>query len=140
MNKKELTERIVDLLHDNDVRKNVAAQKTTLHISDDHGNGSDFIIRRSERGLLYTKKDVSAILEACLLVVEDAIKHGEDVSIHGFGTLGVHQRAARATLHPSSGEPVQVSARYVPKFNFGNTLRLAAKVYEMSLAEERADE
>lgn len=140
MNKKELTERIVDLLHDNDVRKNVAAQKTTLHISDDHGNGSDFVIRRSERGLLYTKKDVSAILEACLLVIEDAIKHGEDVSIHGFGTLGVHQRAARTTLHPSSGEPVQVSARYVPKFNFGNILRLAAKVYEMSLAEERVDE
>lgn len=140
MNKKELTERIVSLLRDNDVRKNVAAQKTTLHISDDRGNSSDFIIRRSERGLQYTNKDVSAILEACLLIVEDAIKHGEDISIHGFGTLGVHQRAARTTVHPASGEPVQVSARYVPKFNFGNTLRLAAKVYEMSLAEERDNE
>ena len=140
MNKKELIEKVTNVLQGNDIRKHVAAQKTTLHISDDYGNQSDFIIKKSSRGLLFTNKDVSTILDAVLAVVEDSLKdslkHGEDVSIHGFGTLGVHKRAARQTLHPVTGESIEVVARYVPKFNFGNLLRMAAKVYEMSLVDE----
>lgn len=140
MNKRELIEKVVEVLQNNDVRKNVASQKTTLHISDDYGNTSDFVIRKSDSGLLFTNKDVSTIVDAILAVAEDTIKHGEDISIHGFGSLGVHQRAARQTVHPVTGEPVDVGARFVPKFSFGNTLRMAAKVYEMSLADERQDE
>ena len=140
MNKKDLINRTVDVLRENDVRKHVTAQKTVLHISDDHGNSSDFVVRKSERGLLFTIGDVSAIIDACLAVVEDAMKHGEDISIHGFGTLGVHHRAARQTKHPDTGEPVTINARYVPKFNFGNTLRMAAKVYELSLSDRKVGE
>ena len=136
MNKKELIEKVTNVLQGNDIRKHVAAQKTTLHISDDYGNQSDFIIKKSSRGLLFTNKDVSTILDTVLAVVEDSLKRGEDVSIHGFGTLGVHKRAARQTLHPVTGESIEVVARYVPKFNFGNLLRMAAKVYEMSLVDE----
>ena len=136
MNKKELIEKVTNVLQDNDVRKHVAAQKTTLHISDDSGNQSDFVVKKSSRGLLFTNKDVSTILDAVLAVVEDSLKRGEDISIHGFGTLGIHKRAARQTLHPTTGEQVKIDARYVPKFNFGNTLRMAAKVYEMSLLDE----
>ena len=106
MNKKELIEKVTNVLQGNDIRKHVAAQKTTLHISDDYGNQSDFIIKKSSRGLLFTNKDVSTILDAVLAVVEDSLKRGE------------------------------VVARYVPKFNFGNLLRMAAKVYEMSLVDE----
>ena len=140
MNKKNLVDKVVSVLRDNDIRKNVASQKTTLHISDDDGNVSDFVIKKAESGLLFTGRDVSYILDAILAVVEDSIKHGEEVSIHGFGSLGVHQRAARQTKHPLTGEAVDVEARYVPKFNFGNTLRMAAKVYEMSQEDIGSDE
>ena len=140
MNKKNLVDKVVSVLRDNDIRKNVASQKTTLHISDDDGNVSDFVIKKAESGLLFTGRDVSYILDAILAVVEDSIKHGEEVSIHGFGSLGVHQRAARQTKHPLTGEAVDVEARYVPKFNFGNTLRMAAKVYEMSQEDTGSDE
>lgn len=139
MNKKTLIEKVVSVLQENNIRKNVASQKTTLHISDDCGNTSDFVIRKSNSGLLFTNKDVSNIVDALLAVIEDSIKHGEEVSIHGFGSLGVHQRAARQTVHPTTGEHVDVEARYVPKFNCGNALRMAAKVYGISL-EERQNE
>lgn len=135
MNKKELISKTVDILHDNDIRKHVAAQKTVFHISDDSGNKKDFIVKKEERGLLFTSGDVTAIIDACLAIIEDSLKRGEEISIHGFGTLGVHHRAARATIHPDTGKIVNIQARYVPKFKFGNRLRMAAKVYDMSLSD-----
>lgn len=140
MNKKDLINKTVEVLRENNIRKPVSAQKTVLHVSDDHGNKSDFIIKKSDRGLLFTANDVAVIIEACLAVVEESIKRGEDVSIHGFGTLGVHRRAARQTKHPDTGEIVSIDARYVPKFNFGNALRMAAKVYELSLFDREGGE
>ena len=135
MNKKDYINKVVDVLKANDIRKPVSAQRMVLHISDDNGNQSDFVIKKAEKGLLFTAGDVSVMLDAFLAVAEDAIRHGEDINIHGFGTLGVHHRAERQTKHPETGEPITIDARYVPKFNFGNTLRMAAKVYEMSLSD-----
>lgn len=140
MNKKELISKVVEVLCENNIRKPTRAQKTVLHISDDHGNQSDFTIKKSDGGLLFTVNDVTAIVDACLAVAEDSIKHGEEISIHGFGTLGVQYRAARQTKHPDTKEIVDVAARYIPKFNFGNSLRMAAKVYELSLSDTEGGE
>lgn len=140
MNKKDLISKTTELLRECDKRKPVSAQKTVLHISDDYGNQSDFTVRKTGRGLLYTASDVTTIIDACLAVIEDSVKHGEDISIHGFGTLGVQYRSARQTKHPDTGEVINIDARYVPKFNFGNTLRMAAKVYELSLADKEDGE
>lgn len=140
MNKKDLISKTVAILRENNIRKPTTAQKTVLHISDDYGNQSDFTIKKSDRGLLFTVSDVTAIIDACLAVVEDSVKHGEDISIHGFGTLSVQHRAARQAKHPDTGETVNIDARYVPKFSFGNTLRMAAKVYELSLSDREAGE
>lgn len=140
MNKKELISKTVEVLRENNVRKPTTAQKTVLHISDDSGNQSDFVIKKSDKGLLFTTNDVSSVIDACLAVIVDSIKHGEDISIHSFGTLGVQRRAARQTKHPDTGEIVNIDARFVPKFHFGNTLRMAAKVYELSLPERKDGE
>ena len=138
MNKKDLINKTVEVLKDNDIRKRVSAQKTVFHISDDNGNESDFIIRKAEKGLLFTSNDVCAIVDACLAVIEDSIKRGESINLHGFGTFSLGKRAERQTKHPATGEPVIISSRYVPKFNFGNNLRMAAKVYEMSLTDRES--
>lgn len=135
MNKKELINRVVDVLHENDVRKKISAQKAVFHISDDAGNQSDFVVKKPTRGLLFTFNDVAAIVNACLAVVEDSLKRGEEISIPGFGAIGVHYREARRTKHPATGDDITIPAKYTPKFKFGNQLRMAAKVYEMSLAE-----
>lgn len=133
MNKKDLISKTAEVLRNNNIRKPVSTPKQVFHISDDEGNKKDFVVKKTNKTVLYNTTDIAAILDACLSVVEDAIKHGEEVSIHGFGTLGVHQRAARTTKHPETGEVIKINARYVPKFSFGNNLRMAAKVYELSL-------
>lgn len=135
MKKKELISRIASVLRDNNIRKPISIPKQTFHISDDDGNCKDFTVKKTNKTVQYNTDDVSVIIDACLSVIEDALKHGEDVNIHGFGTLSVCKRAARQTKHPDTGEVVEVRARYVPKFSFGNTLRIAANVYELSLKD-----
>lgn len=136
MNKKELISKTADMLRDNHIRKPVSLPKQVFHISDDEGNSKDFIVKKTDKEVLYTVTDVGAVIDACIAVIEEAMKRGEDVSIHGFGSLGLIYRAARSTKHPDTGEPVIIDAHYIPKFNFGNDLRMAAKVYELSLEEE----
>lgn len=135
MNKKDLISKAADVLRNNNIRKPVSIPKQVFHISDDEGNQKDFIVRKTDKTVMYNVNDVGAILDACLSVVEDAIKHGEEVSIHGFGTLNVHKREARQTKHPVTKEITKVDARYVPKFSYGNNLRMAAKLYELSLGD-----
>lgn len=136
MNKKEFISRVAEALRENDLRKPVSVRKHTFHITDDEGNSADFNIRQQEKSVLYTADDVANIVDASLAVILDAIRKGEEISVKGFGTLGLHYRAARRTKEPNSGEWCEVDARYVPKFAYGNDLRMAAKLYEVSLTEK----
>ena len=139
MNKRKLIARISEVLRDNEIKKYVAPQKTILHISDDSGGSSDFIVKRRETGLQYTIDDITYILDACMAIIEDALKNGEEVSIQGFGTLGIRRRAPRMTSHPVTGEPVDISERYVPRFSPGKNLKKATAIYSV-IAEQKLKE
>ena len=136
MNRKELIRRVTNVMRDNHIKKPVYAQKQVLHISDDDGNTKDFVIKKNDTGVLFTTDDVEKIIDTCIYVIEDAIKHGDSVTFRGFGTLGLNYRKARTTKHPGTGEAVEVEARYVPKFVSGNDLKMCAKVYELSIGEK----
>ena len=135
MNRKELVRRVASVMRENNVRKPVSSPKHVFHISDDDGNTKDFVIRKTDKNVLFTADDVEAIVDACLFVIEDAMKRGEPVSIRGFGTLGLKYRKPRATKKLGTDEWVDIDARYIPKFTFGNDLRMCAKVYELSLQD-----
>mgnify|MGYP002765605542 CR=1 FL=1 len=135
MNKKDLINKATEVLRNNNIRKPISTPKQVFHISDDEGNHKDFTVKKTDKSVAFNTNDVALVLNALLVVIEESIKHGEEVCIHGFGTLDVHQRAARTTKHPCTGETVEVKARYVPRFSFGNNLRIAAKLYELSLAD-----
>lgn len=136
MNKKEFISKVAETLRENNLRKPVSMRKHTFHITDDDGNSADFNIRKQEKSVLYTVDDAANIIDACLAVILDSIKNGEEINIKGFGSLGLHYRAARRTKEPNSGEWCEIEARYVPKFAYGNDLRMAARLYEASLADK----
>lgn len=136
MNKKELAGKVAELLRTNDVRKPVSIRKHTFHVSDDDGNAADFVVKRTDRNVLYTIDDAINIIDACLEVIENAIRTGERVSIHGFGTFGVSYRAARRTKQPGTEDWYDVEERYIPKFSYGNDLRTAAMVYGLNLKDK----
>jgi len=140
MNKKELIRRVAGTMREKDIRKLVSTKKQVFHISDDEGNSKDFTIKKSNKGVLFTVDDIEIVIENIISVIEEAIKHGEPISIHGFGTLGLHYRKARSTKHPDTGEPITVPARYIPKFDYGKDLRMCAKIYELSLENIQSED
>ena len=139
MNRMDLVRRVASVLRENDVRKPVSSPKHVFHISDDDGNSKDFVIKKRDRGVIYTADDVDAVLNACQYVIEDALKHGEQITVRGFGTIGLKYRKARATKRLGTDEWITVAARYVPHFEFGNILRKCAKVYEASFGDRLPD-
>ena len=140
MNKKELSSRVAEVLRANNIRKPVSVKKQTFHITDEDGNTADFHIKQQDKNVLYTVDDTANVIDACIAVILDAIKNGEEISIKGFGSLGLHYRAARRTKEPNSGEWCEIEARYITKFSYGNDLRMAARLYELSHTETEQEE
>lgn len=136
MNKQEFIKTVVELLCENEIKKPISIPKQTFHISDDDGNSKKFTVKRTDKSVQYTRKDVISIMDACIYVVQEALKRGEPISISGFGTLGLNYRKPRVVKHPDTDKNVYVNGRYVPKFTFGNDLRMCAKIYELSLDDK----
>lgn len=135
MHKRELVSRVASVMRENNMRKPVSLPKQVLHISDDEGNIKDFVVKKADKNVLYTVGDVEAVVDACVAVIEEALRNGESVSLKGFGTLGLQYRKPRATKIPLTDEWVKVEGRYIPKFSFGNDLRKCANLFEMSLKD-----
>lgn len=74
------------------------------------------LISAMAAGADMTKADATKALNAFLDVVMDALKKGEKVTLVGFGTLSVAERAARAGINPVTKEAIEIPARKVVKF------------------------
>lgn len=139
MNRKNFIKCVSDILRENNIKKPVSIPKQVFHISDDEGNSKDFTIKKTDKSVIYTTDDISTIIDACICVIQNALKHGETISFHGFGSIGLNYRKPRMTKRVGTDENVIIEGRYVPKFSFGKDLRMCAKIYELSL-EDRAPE
>jgi DNA-binding protein HU-beta len=65
------------------------------------------------------KKQMSTALDAVLESIQGALESGEKVSLTGFGTFEVRERAARTGRNPQTGEEMQVAASKAPAFKPG---------------------
>ena len=74
-----------------------------------------------EAGL--TKKDAEAALKAFIDTVEGELKKGEKVSLVGFGTFEVSERAARTGRNPQTKETIEIAACKAPKFKAGKAFK-----------------
>lgn len=55
--------------------------------------------------------------------IAEALAKGESVSLVGFGSFAVQQRASRRGRNPRTGARITIPARKVPKFTPGKTLK-----------------
>lgn len=139
MFRKELIKRIVTVMREKDIKKPVSMPRHVFHISDDEGNKKDFAVRKTEKNVVYTIEDVDAMLDAFIDVVKEALMDGDFISLKGFGTLELKLYKGHAMRHVGTGELVESEDRYLPKFTFGNDLRLCAKVYELKQSDATAE-
>lgn len=70
-----------------------------------------------------TKKDAEKALNAVIESVTEALQAGDKVSLIGFGTFEVKERAARQGVNPKTGKALSISARKVPAFKAGKALK-----------------
>nr|DAU94728.1 MAG TPA: Bacterial DNA-binding protein [Caudoviricetes sp.] len=135
MNKGSFAKKVTELLRENNIKKPISIPKQVFHISDNEGNTRDFSIKKTEKSVIYTRSDVDTIINACLYVIQESLKEGEPITIHGFGSLGLKYRKTRSTKLLGSDERITIEGHYIPKFSFGNDLKMCAKVYELSLED-----
>lgn len=140
MVRKELIRRMAEVMRENEVRKPISIPKQVFHISDDEGNHKDFTVKKIDKTVLYTADDVEAVLDALEYVIHEAIRAGEEISIRGFGTLGLRYRKPRIQRNVMDGQPVEVEGRFVPHFICGNDLKRCAQVYEQSISDRMINE
>jgi DNA-binding protein HU-beta len=70
-----------------------------------------------------SKAAAARALEALMGAVRATLKKGGTVSLVGFGTFAVGQRAARVGRNPRTGAALKIKAAKVPKFRPGKGLK-----------------
>lgn len=73
-----------------------------------------------EAGL--TKIDAKKAIESVVKGISDALIAGDKVSLVGFGTFSVADRAARPGINPATKEAITIEAKKVAKFKAGTEL------------------
>lgn len=70
-----------------------------------------------------TKASAKKSLESFLGNVEKSLKKGNRVSLVGFGSWAVSNRAAREGRNPQTGKTIKIAAKKVVKFKAGSDLQ-----------------
>ena len=89
-------------------------------------NKSELIDHIAEAADL-SKADAARALEATIAGITAALQKGEQVSLLGFGSFLVGERAARTGRNPQTGEELQIAASKQAKFRPGKALKDALK-------------
>lgn len=85
-------------------------------------NKSDLINSIASKSGL-NKKNSEAALNAFISSVEDTLKAGDKVTLVGFGTFEVRERAARKGRNPQTKQEITIPASKAPVFKAGKGLK-----------------
>lgn len=70
-----------------------------------------------------SKADADRAVNAFVDAIEGALVRGEKVTVTGFGTFEVRDRAARMGRNPQTGAPLHIPATKSPAFKAGKGLK-----------------
>lgn len=84
---------------------------------------SDIITQLAERHQYLTLKDIDLAVKTILDSLSAALAKGNRIEIRGFGSFALNHRPPRKGRNPKTGQPVNVSAKYVPHFKAGKELK-----------------
>lgn len=73
-----------------------------------------------------SKATAGKALDSIMEGISDAMAAGDKVTLIGFGTFSVAERAAREGRNPQTGKKIKISAKKVVKFKAGSKLADAA--------------
>ncbi len=74
-----------------------------------------------------SKTDAAAAVNAVMDSVTETLTKGDSVTLIGFGTFSIKERAARTGRNPRDGKPIQIAASKIPSFKAGKSLKDAVQ-------------
>ena len=77
------------------------------------------------RRTLKKDNEIKPIIDTAITILTETLSSGESITIPGFGTFEVRERAATTARNPRTGETVEVAAKRVPAFKPGKALKEA---------------
>ena len=69
-------------------------------------------------------KDVERIINSIFSEITKSLAEGRRVELRGFWAFSVQKRKERIGRNPRTGDAVNVSAKYIPRFKQGKELRI----------------
>ncbi|NRA56288.1 MAG: HU family DNA-binding protein [Gammaproteobacteria bacterium] len=81
------------------------------------------LIDQIASGADISKAAAGRALDSFIDAVTGALKEDDKVSLVGFGTFEVRQRAARTGRNPQTGAEIKIAAANVPAFKAGKALK-----------------
>ena len=69
-------------------------------------------------------KDVERIVNTIFSEITKSLADGRRVELRGFGAFSVQKRRERIGRNPRTGDAVNVSEKYIPRFKSGKELRI----------------
>ncbi len=79
-------------------------------------NKDDIIKTVTEKTDGFKKKDIAVIVDTVFDTIKNTLASGEKVSIAGFGSFTISERAARIGKNPQTSEEIMIPASKSPKF------------------------
>lgn len=70
-----------------------------------------------------SKAAAGRALDGMIVAITDALKNGDQVSVIGFGSFSVRERAARTGRNPQTGASIEIKASKNPAFKAGKALK-----------------
>jgi len=70
-----------------------------------------------------TKRTAEEVVNAVLDTIADVVRDGDRVTLSGFGTFALVERAARKGRNPKTGNMIVIAARKAPRFTPGKKLK-----------------
>ena len=97
-----------------------AGQHSTKGVSGTNKN--ELVAKVADKAGL-SKKAAESAVNAVIEAVGDSLRSGEKVSVVGFGTFEVRERAARKGRNPQTGKEISIPASRTPAFKAGKSLK-----------------
>ncbi len=85
-------------------------------------NKSELIEKMAESADI-SKAAAGRALDGMIDAIKVALSQGDPVSLIGFGTFSVRERAARTGRNPQTGKSIKIAASKTPGFKAGKALK-----------------
>jgi DNA-binding protein HU-beta len=72
-----------------------------------------------------SKSSAGRVIDGLTEIITETLVKGDTVSLIGFGTFSVSERAARTGRNPKTGAELKIAASKAPKFSVGAKLKAA---------------